>query len=447
MLAFGGFVMRQSILMACAGMSALCIAASGVQAQAFLRDRNVSVSERSNELFSPNGAVVGAFTLYPALTLGGSYDDNVRGTIDNTNSSLVGYIAPGVRLDSDWGRHSLSFDVDGTLRLVQDADDQSTTDARLRLDGTYEIGSRSALSASFGQSWESELRSAQTASFGESALEPVTYSQSQFRFGASREMNRMRLAADFAASIYDFDNATLIDADGNDIGRVAQDFRDRDENSIALTGEYAFASSSAIFAELQWDDIEYTSTEDGVQSLSGTSFTRSLGVDFDLTRATRGRAKVGYQTRQFDNPVAGIDPREDINTVSAAADIEWFVTPIITAEFGVARRIGETELATASANLATSAYARVDYELRRNLVLSASVDQSSEEFEASNREDDVFEYSVGGVYRVNRFVGVEAVYRRYERDIAATNEDLVGVSLTEGEIVNNSLAANLVLRY
>lgn len=427
-------------------------ATMGANAQSFLRDRNTSVQQRSESLFAPNGMEVGSFQMFPALTAGGSFDDNVRNTSTGEESSVIVYVAPGVRLDSNWGRHNLAAEADLSFREVLDASDQSTTDARFKVDGRFDIGRASEIFGGASQEWASELRSAQTSLLGETAVEPITSSQSTFHIGAAHKFNRLRLTGEVKQQNFDFDSTIATDEDGDTV-RISQNFRDRNEQSFRIAGAFAWSPASSVFATFNWADVEYDIDVPGEQSRSGTRFTQTVGIDFDVFRAARGTASIGFQSREFDNTVAGLPQRDDTEALNISTNVEWFATPIITAEFGLTRDIGETGLFAASSSLNTRAYARADYELRRNLILSGEIARGLEEFEdfgedngtSVDREDDVFEVSFGGVYQLNRFVGVEAVYRRFERDISFPGAD--ADTFQDGEIANNSFAANLVLRY
>ncbi|WP_417772951.1 outer membrane beta-barrel protein [Stappia sp.] len=86
---------------------------------------------------APNGIRVGSFLLYPELFTGMGWSDNRAG--DSTGSAGTLYrIAPSVRLQSDWSRHSLGVNLRGGYTGYPDSDLQGdpniTADALLRLE-------------------------------------------------------------------------------------------------------------------------------------------------------------------------------------------------------------------------------------------------------------------------------------------------------------------------
>ena len=84
---------------------------------------------------------------------------------------------------------------------------------------------------------------------------------------------------------------------------------------------------------------------------------------------------------------------------------------------------------------ATSAGVNVDHELRRNLVVSAGVTLSEDDYSGIDRTDERLNVTAGVTYYVNRTVGVRASYSYLDQDSsgAAGNQDyttnVIGLSL------------------
>ncbi|MBL6432422.1 MAG: outer membrane beta-barrel protein [Alphaproteobacteria bacterium] len=86
---------------------------------------------------APRGIRVGSFLLYPELFTGLGWTDNRSGDTSGT-SGLLYRIAPTLRAQSDWSRHSLGVNFRGSFTAYPDstveADPSATLDALLRLD-------------------------------------------------------------------------------------------------------------------------------------------------------------------------------------------------------------------------------------------------------------------------------------------------------------------------
>ncbi|MCC4245448.1 outer membrane beta-barrel protein [Stappia indica] len=103
----------------------------------------------------PRGMRVGSFLLYPELFTGLGWSDNRAGDA-NGDSGATYRLAPSLRVQSDWSRHSLGINFRGSYTGYPDsslkADPNVSSDALLRL----EVGERSEIdvSASYGLSMQ-----------------------------------------------------------------------------------------------------------------------------------------------------------------------------------------------------------------------------------------------------------------------------------------------------
>ncbi|WP_349358293.1 outer membrane beta-barrel protein [Stappia sp.] len=86
---------------------------------------------------APQGLRAGSFLLYPELITTLGWSDNVAGSAGGSSGSLY-RIAPALRLQSDWSRHSFGFNFRGSYTGYPDsdldADPTMNADARLQFD-------------------------------------------------------------------------------------------------------------------------------------------------------------------------------------------------------------------------------------------------------------------------------------------------------------------------
>lgn len=400
----------------------------------------------------PNGSDFGPFRAYPEFLAGYEFDDNARATNIETETSSVLIVRPSVRLESQWARNALGFSASANWREVLDFDDQSTFDLRLGGTGRLDIARAWELEAIANYNQLDERRSAVTDGTGAISVSPIDFDQINGGLALGRAFNGFSLEGRILAQSFDFDD-TVTSAGSV----IDQDFRDHEELSASLRGDWELTPAASAFAELSFADLDFDTIGTGEQDRSGERTGAVVGVDFDFTRLIRGEASIGYQNREFDNSVASVDPRDEQDTFRLRSEIEWFATPIIKVNFGASRELEETGLQSSSLNLRTRGFANVEYELKRNIILNTEIALSNEEFgefgllddgSAFDRDDDVFEFSLRGVYRVNRYVGLEAGYSRFSRDVSASSADAVTQGrFTEGEVTDNTFGANLVVRY
>jgi hypothetical protein len=94
--------------------------------------------------------------------------------------------------------------------------------------------------------------------------------------------------------------------------------------------------------------------------------------------------------------------------VLVRGDIAYFLTPLVTLTGTIDRKVNETGILEAAGYLSTTATVRADYELLRNLILSASVEKESRDFNNIDRNDDRWNYRASGMYRLSPRVALRA---------------------------------------
>ena len=143
------------------------------------------------------------------------------------------------------------------------------------------------------------------------------------------------------------------------------------------------------------------------------------GVDFDLSRLARGRLQVGYLHQDWS------DPRiKSVSTASIRARLEYYPSQLITLSALASRDLYDSQLADAPAYLDTSAVVRADYELLRNLILSAEAGYEVANFRGIDRKDRRVTLAAGGTYLVSRHVTLRFQYIHLDQQSRGTRASL-----------------------
>jgi hypothetical protein len=157
------------------------------------------------------------------------------------------------------------------------------------------------------------------------------------------------------------------------------------------------------------DERDYENTP--ALDSDGTSIMAGVAVNTDLMR---GEVTVG----QFERDYTAADTFDGL---AVAGNLEWYVTQLTTLTF-TARRDADDQVGVSSGlPFVTEEFgARVDHELRRNIILMAAANVGEREYATDiiDRTDDIRGYEVGLDYMLNRRVAVEA---RYEYDEVESN--------------------------
>lgn len=364
------------------------------------RGRNESVAERPRPDYEPAGVRLGAFTAKPSVGLEVGYDDNIYYQPSNQTDDLTYTTRTRVGVESNWSRHRAYASVGLDDYRFQDSDSEHHTD--LNVEGMLRIDIQRSSHLLIGgrQARLAEARGAPDAPAA--AAKPVRYEVREAYVGGLVEFNRMRTSLRLDRQGFNFKDAPLIAG-----GSAEQD--DRDYVATTLTGrvEYALSPDSALMLQLSGNERKYElSPPRAAYDRNSTGSSYMVGFNTDIGNLVRGEVAVGYLQQDYkDNRLSSP------SGVAFDGKVEYFASPVATLTFVGQRRVEETLTGVASSYLATNLEARVDYELRRNVVLSGGLARNTREFEGIDRNDDLWFADAGARYLLNRRVELGAAWR------------------------------------
>jgi hypothetical protein len=376
----------------------------------FSRDRNISVTERPHPEYDAIGIPAGGFRLFPKLTVGVISDDNIFVDETNTVDDTIFRTQAEINARSNWSRHRLN----GFARILNaaysDYDDEGYTDYQVGGSGQIDVQRDFSIEGGGDIGKLTEPRTDNNSPDG--VTKPIRYDKSSLDVQAVKSFNRVRLLGRIDWTKLDYKNG--VNAAGN---QVFQDGRDRDVTAYTLRSEYAVSPDTALFAEAVFNnrDYDFTSPLNGATRTSSGSEI-SIGANFDLSNLVRGEVQVGYVEQNYDYQALS-----DIDAVSGHARLEWFPTQLITVRLDAGRSIEDATGLGISGYLATTWALGADYEVQRNVILSARYTGEKDDYAGVDREDDKWTAELGGTYKVNRTLSVKAEYEHLNRD-----SDVVG---------------------
>lgn len=379
------------VALVCA-VSSLAIASAQDSGGMFNRDRNVSVMERVRPEYRSGGIQSGAFVYSPVLNTQLELNDNIFATGSNEQSDGILVFSPSLNVVSTWSRHSFSADASLSRREYFDFSDESVTNASVSSDVGLDIGR--GYTAGFGASYDSSHEPRTSAGAAGRAADPISYDTSGVYATLRREVGRTRISGGFALNSFDYDDALLNN------GVVAdQDDRDRDEVLADGRVDYAISPDTAIFGRVRYTNQNYTNPGLAL-ARDQEGFTFDVGASFDLSNLARGELGIGYLTRSFDETAF-----DDVSGLSVDGQLEWFPTPLITVTLAAGRSVQAAAIANSPAYVSTTISAGADYELRRNIILSAQASFGDDDYEGVDRNDRRSDLSLRANYLMNRYVG------------------------------------------
>jgi len=374
--------------------------APSVLASSFERKNNVSVTERPKPEYQVSGIDLGGFILSPKFNIGLRYDDNIFAAQPiNEVDDVILKLNPSAVIQSKWSIHSLALYADVDHNEYFDQGGESFTDFSIGSDGRIDVGQGLAIGLGAKYQVINEPRS--SSSSPTNTIAPVQYDLSTFYANISQEVNRVRFSASVNLRDFDFDDALLVGG-----GIFDQDDRDRDVVDITARAGYAVSPDTSVFVEVGFNDRTYdlqpptvplNRDSDGYQILVGTNF--------DIGNLARGEIAIGYLEQSFADPTLS-----DIDGFAIRGSVEWFVSQLTTVGFGGSRSVEDSGIQNSSGFLASTAYAKVDHELLRNLIISAELTYGFDDFEGVDREDERFGGTLSSTVLLRRGVSLSMYY-------------------------------------
>jgi hypothetical protein len=428
--------LRQRLIGLIAGMSgfALVAGASGVaHAQAaiesvFQRDRNVGVRERPRPAYDAIGARSGAFLILPRVEASAAYEDNIFATETNEVSDEIFSVLPSITAQSQWSRHALQARVEANRFQYAENTTQNNTSYLAGVSGRLDVVRGAEVTSAVTYEHLVEPRSSQSSPAA--AREPVEYDQFSIDLGASRELNRYRISGGLRYRSYDFSDTISFAGSPIDM-----DFRNNSFWEGQVRADYALSPALAIYATgiaHSWAFKQPSLVGDLDRDASGYQI--AGGADFEISNLVRGQIQAGVLHNKFDDPRAG-----STTGLGLQGRVEYFPTQLLTVELTADRTVQSTGLVGAAGVNHTGFGVRGDYELLRNVILTARAGRLVDNFQGLDRKDRIWTATLGANVLVNRRVGVNLLYTRY-------NQDSSGLA-RGADFAVNRVQVGLVLQY
>ncbi len=382
------------------GIVLLSAAQQAVAQDFFVRDRYQNVRERPQPAFDPQPLRIGSFLASPELGLRSLYLSNVFAAETGREDDFIFGIAPALRVRSDWGRHEIGFNGSLLRRQFVDFGSETTTAFSGAANGRLDLSSGFSISAEGrGGRFFEPRTSAEALPDAEAPIQLERFGGS---VGANLTTGRLRISGDIDFDRLDFDDVGL--ASGGD---ADQDFRDRDEGRGRLRAAFAPSRDWAFFVQGRYEVIEHDlpSLIDGIER-DNESYTIQAGFDFELPQLIRGDIAVGFVDTSFEDPLL-----TDVSGVAVDATFEWFITQLTTISARARRDVDASGIIGSAGREALGFGARVDHELRRNILIGLDFGYDQFDFIDIDRSDDRIQFEAGVTYKVNPRLHLSSNYR------------------------------------
>jgi len=373
--------------------------------------RGETVRTRARPELDALGVHAGSYYLFPSITAGASYNDNVFYSDNDTKDDFIYTVAPRVELRSDWNNHALSAVVGGEFGFYSDYTDENYQDAYAGTRGRIDITRDSDMRGHLTISRDHDDRSDPNDVSG--SAEPTVFYLMEGGITGSHRFNRVIVTAGSDVRRYQY---TDTDAVGG--GTIDNSDRDYTQLRPAVQVGYEFSPGYQAYVRGEGDIRRYDEDDSAGFTRNSSGYDVVGGASVDLTGLLFGDFYAGirqryYEASRFDTltgPVVG-------------SKLTWIPTGLTTVILDIQNQVIESTNANSSGYNSTAVDLGVDHELLRNLILSAGAGFRYDDFEGISRTDKYFQGRVGADYLLNRYLSLGARYRYLKRESDISGDD------------------------
>lgn len=377
--------------------AALCISSAEAYARSiadvgdFRRDRNISVRERDKNEFEARGIRAGRYFFYPEFTATTKFDDNVFADEAIKESDSIGVVQGRAAGRSDWRRHAFNFTAAAESTFYSEFNTLDSTDGFVQADARFDIVTGSYLTVNLGYADSHEDRAATPTA--QTLSEAVEVERGDVGLELVTTFNRVRLSS--KASVRQDDYTDVRDINGVFLD---QDIRDNDVYSAEARVDYAVSPDTALFVEASrnWRNHDIDPPAGVVGSRDSDGYAALTGVDFDLSNVMRGEIGVGYFRQMHEDPTIS-----DAEGLAVSAKVEWFPDELVTIGLSGEREARDSGVVGAATRVTSEVEARLDYEMRRNMVLGVRAGYAEDDYQGADRQDERLSAGIELNYLIN----------------------------------------------
>jgi hypothetical protein len=361
--------------------------------------------KRARPEYDPLGVTVGAFRLSPSLTAGESYDDNIYAVDDNPTSDFLTLVKGGTGVQ--WlGQHP-SISANAGFSSLTYA--HNSAESHLDWNGGLSISEPLIYRTVVG----ADALVARTHSTRDDPSIPVTAVEPP---SLDTRTGILDVLHEFAAGTvhlsetfrnFDYNAARL-----SDHSTLSQNFKDRNEIVLDFRSDFAVGRTTSAFLHYIHTMEEYRADEaaDGLDRNS-TIDTVAIGSSFAVTNLMQGELAVGALRLRNHDPRQGGQ-----TTVAFRGHLDIYLTQLMTGTLTFERTTGTADIVGSASFVETDASAGLDYELRRNIILSGNVSWAHRHYTGLDVSASTSSGALKALWLLNRDMKLNLAYTLAHRN-------------------------------
>lgn len=371
--------------------------------------------------YDPLGLRLGAFRAYPAVEVTGVVTDNVQQSASGRQADIGLRIAPELRLQSDWVRHSASLDANSELIFY--ADDADFNERSANVTGNLLLDVRRSTTWETTGTYGLTQTSPSSSEVPNSASGRRTDQNFAFTTRLSHRMGRLvgRISAGLRYLL--FDDVSLTGG-----GREDNSDRNYLEPSAELRLSYEHTPAIRPFAEIRYRPRIHDRTVDrsGLRRDSHGG-TVSAGVEFDLSQIWSGEVALRYDIRVFEDATL-----DTVHSAGVDANVVWRPSRLTTVRMTASSELDESASAGISAVRNYAGTLAIEHALRENVVISGTGGLAFNDRVGSRQDELTIDAGVGVSYLLSREAEVLARYGFSRFETFESDDDYIENQFTAG---------------
>jgi hypothetical protein len=316
-----------------------------------------------------------------------------------------------VDVKSQFDRHALnmSLSADGATYGHRD---NNYVDVTAMADGRLDTWAGGSVFGLAAYRRKHEDRGTPNNQFG---LEPTIYDHSTFNGGVQQVLGQWGGSIAMRADRLTYRDTPAAVSAMTPNGLYAQQWRDRWEYAPTARLDYEFQPGMSIFVRGTFTKRDYdTGLDPNGRARSAKMYDTVAGMRVFKTGNVVGDVYAGWMWYDQDDALAS-----KISTPKIGGELEWTVTPALTARAAATRSIEEVVQAANSAAVVTGGTASLDYFVVPSFAVRPELMLAHLDYKAyagqSKQEDWVYGAGIGGTYFINQKVSLGPVYRYRHR--------------------------------
>ncbi|MEM1154585.1 MAG: outer membrane beta-barrel protein [Pseudomonadota bacterium] len=353
----------------------------------------------------PANVSFGPMFITPTLEVEQYYTDNLWLTEDDKKDTWATILTPKVQawIESGPSEYSLGFEIEDSH--YHSSGDDDYTDYTTNLDIKQVFTARNTLDL-FAEYYDGHEERGSGFIQGNLSLitdGPVEYQRTTYGgdyiYGSKESRGRIRLG--YKSADYDYDNF-----------REFTRFFDREEETLNATLFWKIAPRTDALIEVRAIDNDYVrvNPDDPAGSLSNDEYNYLVGVDWEATAKTTGHVKVGAYDRDYDS-----NGRQDEDGFLWDVGVLWEPRSFTSLDFNTRRFYQPTNGIGNGINTRVVELTWL-YDLSGRSSTHLSAGFESDDYEGSDREDDIYGIEAKYIYAFRRWFDLGAGYRFEDRD-------------------------------